>query len=486
LPNSIAVLPFDVLSANADDRSFAAGLHGAVLSQLAKLRNLTVISRTSMLRYAENRPSIREIARELNVGAIMEGDVSFAGDELRVGAQLINAASDTVLWSETFRANRANVEEVFAIQADIGTAIANALGAQISPEDRSRIDRMPTESAAAYALYIRAQEHIRNTEFAAAVSQLNRAIEIDPEFAEAHALRAWMNSYGQITSTMRGQMLREDRGRDFEAVALADAERALSLYPGAGDAWLARANNHVVHFRMAEAQVAFERALAVEPNNANILGEYAVFSLYRGDPERAFELAQRAARLDPNGVLTLGYFVQAALATGRVEEATAAMEHAVSVAPANIQNNMFGGILHPDPATALRWTRAADELAQGDDAMFLQGVAAGYRRAGLEAEAGRALDRWERWARDAGVGAGDWAQYYLLRGDADQTYEWLERAVEKLESGESDAGFFALQAQLGTSPIRCSPTEGSKVCSPAWTRCGRTNRSIARPRAPRE
>jgi serine/threonine protein kinase/TolB-like protein len=446
LPRSIAVLPFDNLSPNPDDQYFAAGLHEEVLNQLAKLRSLAVISRTSVLRYGENRPGIREIARELNVGAIMEGSVRYAGDELMVTAQLIDPVTDSHLWSETFRASRANVEQIFSIQVDIATTIANALGAEITAEDRSRIDRMPTESAAAYARYLRAQEHIRHTEFAAAARELNLAIEIDPEFAEAYAQRAWLNSYGQITSAGRGQMLREDRTRDFEALTLADATRALELYPGAGVAWLARAINHQIHFRMDEAQDAFERALAAEPNNATILGEYAMFHLYRGNVPAALELARRAARFDPNGVLTLLSLAQIAAASGQGEEATAALEHAVAVAPANIQVNMLAGAFNL--TGAVQYMRTADQLAQGDDAMFLQGIASGYRRAGLDAEVDQALDRWEAWARDAGVGAGDWAQYHLLRGNLDQTYEWLGRAVETLENGEADAGFFALQTSF--------------------------------------
>ncbi len=124
LPNSVAVLPFDNLSPNASDAYFATGLHDEILSQLAKLRNLSVISRTSVLRYADSDLSIPEIARELNVGTVMEGSVRYSDGRVRITTQLIDAETDEHLWTETYERE---FSDIFAIESDIAMNIANAL-----------------------------------------------------------------------------------------------------------------------------------------------------------------------------------------------------------------------------------------------------------------------------------------------------------------------------------------------------------------------
>jgi len=451
LEDSIAVLPFDNLSENVDDAHFAAGLHDEVLNQLAKLRSLNVISRSSVLRYAENRPPIPEIAEELNVEAVMEGTVSYAGNQVRVTAQLIDAARDVHLWSETFRADRTNVEEIFSIQTDIATAIATALGAEISPEDRDRIDRMPTESAGAYARYLQASDHYGKTEFADALRELGLAIELDPDFAEAYARRAVIYAYGQITSNARGALIGMGSGDDdFQALALADAARALELYEGAALAWVARGVVHEVHYRWNNAEQAFARALELSPNDPAVLQEYSLFRMYRGDVESALELSRRALPVDPNGVLTLTGWARAAAIASRQDEAQGAAQRSVAANPAHPFTNMLAGQFTRDPALAERYLRTAEALAIGYQSVRLLGTAQGYLRLGLESDAARVLDRYAQLAEDAQVGMGDWALYYLLRGDMDRAYAALRSAIEKLEAGGADPGYPSLEGIVAT------------------------------------
>jgi hypothetical protein len=111
----------------------------------------------------------------------------------------------------------------------------------------------------------------------------------------------------------------------------------------------------------------------------------------------------------------------------------------------SVDANVFGGVLSADPVVAEQYLRTAEELAVGNAPFYLMGVAVGYRRLGLETDANRALDRYFEWGSKEQIGAADWVRYYLLRGDLDQAYEWLRRAVETIENGEADAGFFALQ-----------------------------------------
>jgi serine/threonine protein kinase/Tfp pilus assembly protein PilF len=458
LPNSIAVLPLDNLSPNPDDAYFAAGLHEEILNQLAKLRNLSVISRSSVSRYAENRPPIPEIAAQLRVAAVMEGSVRYAGNQLMVTAQLIDANTDSHLWSDTFRADRTDVEQVFAIQIEIATAIARALGAEITAGDRARIDRAPTASAAAYARYLRARDHGFSVRFDEAVRELDMAVALDPNFAEAYAHRAYVYVYGQVTSNSRVQLLRDERFRnlDFETLTLSDAGRALELYPGTGLAWAARALTHQFHFRSREARDAFARALELSPHDASILSEYALYHLYRGELDEALAKIRLAAQLDPNGTLTLVYAAQIAQAAGRLGEANDAIARALDLEPTNVEANLLAGIFGSDSAAAERYLRTAEALAADSAPFYLIGVANGYRRLALEADATRALDRYFEWASNGPIGAGDWAQYYFLRGDLDRLHDWVETAVEKIENDEADAGFIALQRLAASTDPRLS------------------------------
>ena len=200
LPGSVAVLPFENLSPEADDAYFAAGIHEEVLSQLAKLDNVNVISRTSVARYASTDLSIPQIAAELRVGAVMEGSVRYANDRVRIAAQLVDAASDQALWSDVYERDFA---DVFAIQADIAMNIANALQAEFSVAEQQSLERKPTSSPAAYALFLQALSGVRDSApgaIEAAHGLLDRAIAIDPNFARAYGMKAILHSVSFINT----------------------------------------------------------------------------------------------------------------------------------------------------------------------------------------------------------------------------------------------------------------------------------------------
>lgn len=143
LPNSVAVLPLDNLTANPDNAYVATGLHEEILNQLAKLKNVSVIARTSVLQYGERRPPIPEIARALNVQSVMEGSVRYSGTRIRVTTQLIDAATGTQMWSETYDRE---FGDIFAIESDIAMNVANALRAEFSEAERRAITQAPTVS----------------------------------------------------------------------------------------------------------------------------------------------------------------------------------------------------------------------------------------------------------------------------------------------------------------------------------------------------
>lgn len=446
-PRKVAILPCENLSEGAEHAHLAAGIHLEIISRVSNLSRLSAMPRTSVLRYAQDRRDVREIAMELGAQAVMECTVRHAGDDLLVTVSLIDPESNTSSFSRSYEGSTSDVSTLFAMQADIATRVANALDADFSLADQAVIDRVPTESAAAYARYLKARELVAAGEFGEAVRELGLAVETDAGFAEAYAHRARLFAYGQITSTARGDLLEAGwDGVDFEALTLDDASRALRLYPRAGLAWVARALTHQFHFRWNEARAAYAQALALSPNDVDVLGEYARFQGEQGNVAEAVDVMRRALRLDPNGVLTLSYWANVASAAGLDGEAAAAREKVVALAPAAPDANMVIGLAlaGEEPASAERYLRTAEDLVADYDEMFLPGIAFGYLQLGLGADAGRALDRYEAWARRVGVGAAEWAAYYVLRGDVDEAYRWLEQAVTRLENGETELGYIML------------------------------------------
>jgi TolB-like protein len=200
LPNSIAVIPFLNLSPNEDDAYFAVGIHEEILNQLFKLSNLNVIARTSVMRYANTDKSIPEIARELNVGAVMEGSVRYADGQVLVTTQLIDATTNVHLWSESYQRDFSNI---FGIQSDIAMNVANALRAEFSAGEQRSIEESPTSSIEAYDHYLLAQSLTRQgaPALTQAIDEYERALSLDPDFrlailglARTYAIRATLSN----------------------------------------------------------------------------------------------------------------------------------------------------------------------------------------------------------------------------------------------------------------------------------------------------
>lgn len=189
---AIAVLPFDNLSGDADNAYFADGVHEELLTRLASIGALRVISRTSVMEYRETDKNLRTIAAELGVGAVLEGSVRRAGDRVRITAQLIDAETDEHLWAESYDRDLA---DIFAIQADVAEQIAAALNARLAPAERRSLEERPTDDLEAYEDYLRALEMDQRggqPENVAASQQLyERAVQRDPDFVVARARLVW-------------------------------------------------------------------------------------------------------------------------------------------------------------------------------------------------------------------------------------------------------------------------------------------------------
>ncbi|HEY8553264.1 MAG TPA: winged helix-turn-helix domain-containing protein [Burkholderiales bacterium] len=298
LPNSVAVLPFTNLSPNEDDRYFALGLHQEVINQLAKISNMTVISRSTMMQYSGSAKAPREIAAEQNVASVLEASVRRAGDRIRFAVQLVDAETDMLLWSETYDAT-ADVANLFAMQTSIATNVAEALRARLSRQERTRLARVPTRSSAAYGHYLAAlaADHSSSGEASArAIAELRKAVALDPGFALAWGNLAYVLA---VAPTWQPDHVDEYQDEAFHA-----GRRGLALQPDLPEAHHALAVVHLVRGEWSDADEAYGRALALGATRAE-LAEIGNFELAVGYVERGratFDSNQGANPLNSTGL----------------------------------------------------------------------------------------------------------------------------------------------------------------------------------------
>jgi TolB-like protein len=294
---SIAVLPFANRSNQDDDLFFTDGIHDDLLTQLAKISDLKVVSRTSVMEYRNTTKKIPEIASELGVATILEGGVQRAGQRIRINAQLIDVATDQHLWAETYD-REMTIDNLFDIQSEITQHIVAAVKGQISSADQSAIARAPTESVAAYDVYLKARQRLSSSgynveKYQAAQPLLERSVELDPDFglawlllAEVHSYAAWMG-YGDFPA------------RQAEARAALDRAAAV-LGPDAPELLVAQ-GNYLYRFERdyAGALEVQTRAAAQMPGNVKLLHDMGASQRRMGLFDESITSLLVANELDP-------------------------------------------------------------------------------------------------------------------------------------------------------------------------------------------
>ena len=295
---SIAVLPFENLSRDPDNAYFAEGIQDEILTRLAKIGALKVISRTSTQQYAAKPANLPEAARQLGVANILEGSVQKAGSDVHINVQLIRAATDEHLWAESY--NR-KLDDVFGVEAEVAQAVADALNAKLLPEEGARTLRMPTRNSEAYDLYLRGLAHFNRAndqynyaylEEPEAIALFEKALDKDPGFALAAADLARSHMYMYWFGV--------DRATERLAAAKAAADRAIGLQPDLGEAHYALALHAYWGHRDYQTGLK-ELALARQtwPNSSEIEQIDAAIVRRQGHFDQAIKGFERAAEFDP-------------------------------------------------------------------------------------------------------------------------------------------------------------------------------------------
>lgn len=344
---SVAVLPFENLSALDEDGYFVDGLHDEVLTQLAKLPSFDkVIAQTTMEQYRDTSKPVSTIGQELDVAAVLEGGVQRAGNRIRINVQLIAAATDEILWAEAFE-RALTAENIFEIQEQIAREVSGALRITLTPDEDDKLAKLPTKNLEAYSAYLESKAGIATDTSASlleAIAQLQRAIELDPDFAVAHAGLAkayW--AYGNSTVNVTTRKLPDGVTLKYVEQLI---ERALALDPDLGFAHAIR-GKLLAWKEDPTAGAEFERALELSPGDAEIYLDYALY-LYDTEPDihRSAEMIELGLRLDPKSSLLNTHAGWSSFELHRPDEAMTYFKHAVELDPDSAHGYAGIGVMH--------------------------------------------------------------------------------------------------------------------------------------------
>ena len=419
---SLVVLPFT--SADKEQEYFSDGLAEELIGTLSRNPKLRVISRSSAFSFKGKETDIKTIAQKLNVTHVLEGSVRKSGNQLRISAQLVEAASDSNVWSQTYDRQ---MDNIFAVQDEITSSVADALRATLQGEQNPKVKETNPEAYNAYlhGRYFfdrRSKEDLEN-----AIGYFEQALRIDPNYA-----RAWWG-LSRVHTTQAGA------GHvpvvEGYAKARKEAEKALELDPNLAEAHAAIGwvkTNYDWDWTGADA--AFKRALELEPANADVVRTAAVLASTLGRFDEAITLSHRAIELDPLRVanhINLGINLNY---VGRWQEAEEAHRKTLELNPQYPTAHYFLGRIY---LAQSKEEEALPQMQKEPDPVWRGiGLALAYHAAGKKKEADAALaDYIEKYQNDA---AFQIAEIYAFRGETDKAFEWLERAYKQRDGGLSE------------------------------------------------
>ena len=421
---SIAVLPLLNESGDPGDEYFSDGLSEELIAALAQVKGLKVIGRSSSFRFKDKKEDSKTIGEKLGVSTLLEGTVRKQGDQVRIVAELVNAADGTELWSRTFDRE---LKDIFAVQAEIAEAVATSLELTVLGTQDKPANNAATKSVEAHNAYLQGHFYFERgnlEDYRKAVGFFEQATRLDPDYALAYAERseawAWI---GDLSS---------EKQKEAWAAAGSDAEKAVAVDPALAEAHAALGwVRFFIEWRFAEGLAELTRAQQLSPWNATANDLMARVVVYLGQFQEAEKLARQAVELDP-----LAYQARTSLARilfneGKVDEAEASARKAAELQPAAAGNHrwqVFVAIQRGDGETALREAQFEPNEGYRRFELALAHYARGERRAADEALA-------ELIAKDRDFLAYQIAEVYAWRGETDKAFEWLQVSLDNHDTG---------------------------------------------------
>ncbi len=439
--NTIAVLPFVNMSSDVEQEYFSDGITEEILNRLAGIRELQVAARTSVFSFKGQNQDIRKIAEQLGVETVLEGSVRRAGDDIRITAQLIRASDGFHLWSEAYDRK---LENIFAIQDDIASRIADALQLSMGISDQPKV--MPRSvNPEVYDLYLRARalHRQRGEVLLEAVALFEQALAIDPEFAPAWA--GLSHSYIVLPNYISKE--KHQKLGDVLAKSVDAAERAMELDSALPTAIHAMANTLFFRLEWAEAERYYRQALELDPDSADIMEDYVSLLTFSGQLEASRKVADRMIELDPYVPVFQNAMVALLEAQGENELKAKAIQIALEINPdlPNLQMVRFDDMLrtgqfaaardyvnqmselrfeHADLIEQLDWVENHGESAKTPDPLYSPSVAFH-------------ADRYDIWLATVMESKEEWVEWFI--SPLLELYS-TSAPAEKLHRFRSDSG----------------------------------------------
>jgi len=438
---SIAVLPLDNLSGEAGEEYFSDGMTEQLISSLAQVRALKVISRTSVMQYKKTSKNLTQIGRELGVDAIIEGSVRRVGGRVRVTAQLIHAASDAHLWAKDFDHD---FSDVLKLQAEVADAIVREVKIQITPDEARRLTASRPVNPQAYDLYMLGRYHYwqsNPTSWKQSVAELEEAVRLQPDYAPAQASLALAWNQG------RDLLFTQSEGPRREA-----AQKAIQLDPSLAEGYAALAGIKFDEWDWDGTLAAYERAYELNPDAIDVCGCYGNTLAAFGRFDEAIRIIEQAITVNPLSTdlrFNHGFVL---FMNRKYADAERAFRRALELEPRNLLSHILLVI------TYLQTNRVQEALAEADRPELRNGglMGAAYAALGRRDEALKILDGLDREGNPL-----DTAGVYFALGDLDRAFEYTAKAIDKRQGPirwmnvspqydqfRSDPRFVALVARL--------------------------------------
>jgi len=445
---SIAVLPFDNLSGDPENAYFSEGVQDEILTRLAKIAELKVISRTSTQRFKSTPNDLRQIAQQLGVANILVGSVQKANNQVRVNVQLINALTDAHLWADTYDRK---LTDIFAVETEIAKAVADVLQAKLTGSEQHVIAARPTENTEAHQLYLKGRffwNKRTGSDLKKSIDYFQQAIAADPNYALAYAGVAdgyvWLPGYSVGTP------------RDCYPKAAAAAKKALEL-----DGTLAEAHTSLAlaiwfyDFDSSQAIREFERAIELNPNYAIAHQQYGNTTLpASGRFDDAIAEGKRAIELDPVSLVINKDLGDDYNYARRYDEAIAQLHKTLEMDPGfYLAHLVLGQALDAKGAHDAAIVECQKARALNDDPAVLGVLGRSYGLSGKKMEAEKILNQLKKLSQERYVAAYSFGLVCLGLGDKEEALRWLEQSYQ--DRAGSDIGYIRVDPLL--DPLRGDP-----------------------------